>query len=565
MAIGQNDFHYDKFKTPFYKLEVANAAGKNFIDLPPSLHKLIEKVEIVETLADCHHSAQITITFTEGSREPFRQNPAISTKDLYSDVDVSNSIGLLADLEFVKIGSQTSFTNISANQVGAALVGSVADTLTSLGSAESVEVKELGQANKTPNKPAKYVFEEGNVIKVTWGYREDLQRTRTVAGRIQFVQMQFPEAGHPKLTLTCLGSTSFLDQISPEKGVIFHTQQSAGFDPTSGPIFTFSDKPTKQIIEELCQKAGMKAIVSNNLLSPVSDSQHAKVIPAGKSFHEFLRQLAKSNNAYYIAFIDPKTGQDTIAFISRNDWESKPIIPEDYLFKFRGAGSIIRSINVRADFSGILGNGVYGVDSSGKKIKAKSTTGQVAMVLYEGGGQADASPISGNAIPSAVELNKNIAEGGNHIIGKASVSPEADNPESLLGKSQSAAHCQGKLIYIDFVTLGFALLRPGIVKFDGIGKRYSGHYNIMTVTHTIDINGYVCRGTASGNAIYGASGINVPNAQSGQTNTNVPIQLFQGASLNTITNPSNIGLAAATTASNTNAMDQLNNIMLGTA
>lgn len=569
MAIGQQDFQYDKFKTPFYKLEVGDASGTNMVVLPPSLHRLVEKIEIVETLAECFHSTQITITLAEGSREPFKQNPAVSSKALYGDADTTNTPGMLTDLEFTKIGGSTGFTSVSPANVGAVL-GLLSDASSAtgvLGAGGGAPEQQLGTAESSPKKSAKYVFEEKNMIKITWGYREDLQNTRTVAGRIGIVQSQFPESGHPKLVITCLPSSAYLDQITPAKGVTFYTQSIVGVDTaTAAPIISFDDKPTKDVLQEICDKAGMKCIVSDNILSPKTDKYHAKTIPAGKSFHQFIKGLAKNSNAYYVNFIDPKTNKDYIAFISRNDWESKPIIPNEALLRYKGAGSILKSLNIRADFSGVMGNGVYGVDSTGQTNKANSNTGSDAMVLFEGGQQVDANPTSGNAIPAAEGLNNDVAGANGYIIGKVINSPEADDPQSLLETSKSVAHCQGKLILIDFNTVGFPLLRPGVVKFSGIGRRYTGQYNITTVTHSLDPNNYSCRGTAMGNAIYGLSGIAVPAAQVGESNSQVPVQLFQGASLNVISNPSDIGAGSDPIAlAGGNAMEEYNNVILGTA
>lgn len=570
MAIGQKDFQYDKFKTPFFQIEVGDADGKNTLLLPPSLHKLVEKVEILETLIDCNHSAQITITMIEGSREPFRNDHSASTNSLYTDANATNTSGMLSDLEFASLGGSTGFATSLPADIGS-VVGKLKDLASSigvLGKASEAPEKQLGSKDVAPKRGAKYVFEEKNMVIVTWGYREDIQSVRKIAGRISIVTNQFPETGHPKLVFTCLGSSSFLDQITPTKGLVLYSQSLAGADPDTGkPIYTFEDKPTKQVIEDICKTAGMTCIVSDNLLSPKTDKYHTKTIAAGKSFHQTFQELAKTSGAYYVAFIDPKTKKDSVAFISRSDWESKPIISEEFLLSYKTPGSILKNLNVKADFSSFVGSTYIGVSSNGTSIKASSHNGAENSVTYEEAEMVDPNPTSGNVISSAKNLNDNVAKNDGYIAGKVKASPQADDPQSMLDRSKAGAGCQDRIVLLDFSTMGFPRLRPGVVKIGNIGNRYSGYYNINTVTHTIDANGYECRAMATSNTIKGGTGVYVPSATKGKPNdSNETAPMFKAAALDVIKDPSKIGITSsvASVAGGT-AMDKYNKTILGTA
>jgi len=567
MAIGQKDFQYDKFKTHFFQIEVGDAAGNNMTLLPPTLHKLVEKLEITETLAECLHSTQITITFIEGSREPFSQKYGVSSSSLYTDAQVPNSSGMLCDLLFSQIVAAPSISLPQIPEAIGAAIGLISDTLSSigvLGSASPAPEKQLGDKEVAPKRAMKYVFEEKNMVRVSWGYREDLENVRKVSGRIQIVTSQFPESGHPKLVVTCLPSTSFLDQITPKKGITFYKQSLSGLDETTGtPVYTFEDMPTKDIVKQICDKAGMSCIVSENLLSPKVDKYHVKTIPAGKSFHQFFKEVAKSSGAYYIAFIDPKTNKDTIAMISRSEWEQKPIIPNDSLLYYKAPGSILKTANIKADFSSPTGTTITGTGANGQSTAASSTSGQESTVFFEGAQQADANPASGNVIPSAKALNDNVAKNDGYIAGKVINSPQADDPQTMLENSKAVAGCQGKLIMLDFTAMGFPRLRPGVVKFSGLGQRYTGQYNITTITHTIDSNGYDCRGLALGNATYGGTGVNIQKATKGQeSDTNM--NLFKSSALDVIKDPSKIGAGFnPKSLAEGSAMDEYNKTILG--
>lgn len=565
MALGKNDTQFDKFKTPFYVIRVGNSDGKNMVPLPPTLSKLIERVEIIENLEGCFHNYQISIIMKEGSREPFRQNSSVSSNSLYSDVDVSNATGMLTDLQFSKLGKTTGFTSVLPAAVGKVLqIGAQAASALSgfLGGGAVPEQEDNVNDVKFPTS-VNYVFEERNLIEITWGYRENQTETRTVSGYIQVVRSSFPENGHPSITINALSPGAAFDQVTPKTGITFSTQNIAGVDLTAGPIYSFQDMSTKDVITDICSKAGMKCIVSDNLLNTTADKYHVKTWPAGKSFNQFMKDMARETNAFYVTFVDPKTQQTTIAFISKQDWMSKTIIPNKGLLTYRGQESILKSVDVVADFSHITGNQQVGIDSTGKVVRSIVNSGDVGTVMFEGANQVDANPTSHNPITAAKQLNANVAKNGDQLVGKTEINPEADDPVSIKETAVAKSNCMIKgMVTLEFATLGYTRLRPGMVSFLGIGKRYSGEYNIISVTHTLDSNGYMCKGAATSEAVYGQSGIKVPKAASGQPATTTST-LFE-SKLSYIPNPSSIGLPGISSSSFGlgSAMDDYNKAIL---
>jgi len=220
MAFGVNDTEYDKYKTPFVQIQVGDAKGKDMIPLPPSVARLLEKVEITEILEGCHHTHQISLIFREGSREPFRTDASANTNSIYSDTDITNHTGMLTDLKFTKLGKSTGLSSILPGNIGLppSLV-SVPTLGTELPSTNEVVIT----GTKKPIGPVQYLFEERNQIQITWGYRENLKEVRTVRTFIQIVQSAFPDNDSPTVTLTCMPISGMFDQVSPTTGVSFRT------------------------------------------------------------------------------------------------------------------------------------------------------------------------------------------------------------------------------------------------------------------------------------------------------------------------------------------------------
>jgi hypothetical protein len=93
---------YSKLRTPKFEVEIAYKATDDFVALPPQLLRLIEKIEITETLGDlCENNCVATLVFREGSREPYVHEGNLETDNIYGvDHIFSNTTGMLSDLVF---------------------------------------------------------------------------------------------------------------------------------------------------------------------------------------------------------------------------------------------------------------------------------------------------------------------------------------------------------------------------------------------------------------------------------------------------------------------------------
>lgn len=549
MALGSNDNQYDKFKTPFFEIKIGSASGKNLTKLPSSLIKLVEKIEITDTIAGCNIASQFNIIFKEGSREPFKKAVSESAKSLYKELDSTNATGFLTDLRFIDLGSGASgFSSIIPASVGATIKAPVSAASALVGAGAANPENTIIVADDTVKlKKVKYVFQEKNMVVITWGYLEDQQNVRTIAGNIIAVQSDFPEIGHPSTSINCAGPGSWLDQVAPTKAVYFNSSVLNGAD-ASGPLVTFSDLDIEDTLKKLLP--GFEFRISKNLLNKKLDKYHSKILAAGKSPEQFLRTLKKYTNAIYISYYNPITFVPTIAFISRNDYMARVLQPAS-LLTFKAPGSILKSISVKADFAGLTGAVVKGVDSEGKIVTAVASNGQIAESLFEGKGVIDTSPAAGDPQTAAVEVSATLSS-TEASVGMVEASPEADDPISLVDQAQAKAACMNRLVFLEYTCLGYPKLTNGLYYFGGIGNRYSGPYEMVSVTHIIDQNGYQCRGTAKSSLIDGESGVKPSKASEIAP---VEVQLFKPTEFS-VQSAGSIGSSSSSGSSGANAMDQ---------
>jgi hypothetical protein len=494
-------------------------------------------MEITDVLAGCYHSYQVSLTFREGSREPFKPVSSEKTNSIYTDTNITNHVGMLTDLKISQFGKSVGLSSLAANLVGLSPKSVLGSSIPSIPTTSN-EVVITGK-RKEP-KSIQYLFEERNQVQITWGYKENEQERRTVRVYIKLVQSFFPENDNPTVVITCLSPTMMFDQITPETAVSFRTQSPAGADPIKGPLFTYNDMTTKEVIESVCSKTGLKSIISDDLINPKTDKYHTKTWPLGKTFNQFLKGMAKEVNAYYLAFVDKNTGENVIAFISRTDFEKTPIFSNPDLFYYRKNGSILKSVNITADFGGDTGNMLVGVDHQGKEVKRGAIDATITRRLFDASSSINSDPSGHNSPIGIAELSSKIAQQTKGNISVCEASPEADDPQCMQESTYSFEACRQNKIALDFTSLGHSHLRPGVVKFGGIGDRYTGHYTILSVIHTIDTNGYNCRGNAISWTLKDSLGVSPDNAPVGKEESGaVNIGMFK-SSLTTIADPSKI-------------------------
>ncbi len=501
MAFGD----YRDFNNFFYEISVGDSTGSiPPIKLPHHIARLCEKVEISESVQEGENSV-ITLTFIEGSREPADITALTGTAGLYKlappggsnsgNVDkaisgsLTNRTGIITDLRF---SGKTGITFLTAGEQKAGKKSSKLQ--------KNVEGKVVSRKYVTePQKPV-FLFQERNRIQIKWGYLSPDGKTkssRTIIAYIIALKSTFSENGSVTTTITCSSFGAFLDQITPKKGRPVGTIQK---DSTGSLIHL--DVGTKEFLEKIGQQSGIQMFVSSKLVNDKKDRHHRKVWVAGKGFKEYLAELAREHNAIVDYVINPKTGKEVIFFVSKTDFFSKPIKGgNSELFYFNARGSILKSVEVDCDFGGLVGRTESGVGENGEDVR---TTAEVPVDLampqkVDGTNKSekilDANPASGrNPVPSAKGLSD--ALGDNATTGKVSVNPSKSDLKTFQDASEAKVAEDNRLVNLTFTTLGYPQLIPGLVFLKGLGVRYSGSYEVYTVNHILDANGYITKATA---------------------------------------------------------------------
>lgn len=507
---------YRKFTTPIFEIEIGDPEWQRRVKLPHHILRLVSKIEITENMMVDDHlePTMMNIVFIEGSREPASPDYKAGTSGLYkipisdnkSDSAVSGSMtnrsGILTDLRFSGSSGITWLTEKEKR------TGKVDNKIQ-----KNVDGKNVTRKFKTEPSAPMFLFQQRNLVKVTWGYAEDPKSRRSIMLGITSIASNFPESGMPTTTITCSSSTVSLNQIASKNGKPFAKRITVNKNGTS--LYVFEDMKCEDLLQDLVKKTGMRAIVSKNFLNNTVDKDKPKILVAGESPHQFFVRLAKASGCYYEILPHPETGQDTLFFISKNDMESRTLFKDRELLNWKGPGSIIKSINVSADFSGLIGAAEKGLTENGE---AQSQDEIVSIELLKNSKSSEtgrkqelvpAEPTTANPHPSTKKFADKVLDG--EISGVVNYSP-AQSAERLNHLAQAKTDSENKLVMISFSTVGYAKLMPGVMEITGIGVRYSGKYRIISVTHTIDSSGYSTR--CEGNSAFLASGgVKVPEVK----------------------------------------------------
>lgn len=520
---------YRKYKTPFYEVEIGDATGQRLVKLPHHVLRLLQKVEITEPLGrgEQEEFTTINLSFIEGSREPASPDASLGTSGLYkipvegnkTDMDIAGSLtnrtGVLTDLRFSGSGGITFLTE------GEKKAGKVDSTIQ-----KNVDGKKTTRKFKTEAAAPVFLFQERNQVKVTWGYKEDPSSVRSIRARIIMVKVEYPEGDSVRTTITCQDTGAFLDQIATSKGIPFGKRITT---PKGNSIITFEDLPTDQLLRDISTKAGMAVIISKNLPAEKHDADRQKMWIAGESFTQFIGKLAEVHNCYWRIIPDSKTGKDTLVFIKKPDFESKTLNVDKTALIYKAPGALIKSVNINVDFGAITGNAQKSLDENGQVVEDNSYVNVQLLAAHKGSKLSkseeyvNADPNSTNPVPAVVGVTENIAKGD--VAGHVSNTARSDKG-ALSDISQSQADIKSRIIQLEFTTIGWTKLTPGIVEIGGIGVRYSGRYRIMSVTHTIDQSGYITKCSATSQFLPGG-GTKPSEASSVKEDEKVEVRLLK--------------------------------------
>lgn len=518
-------FDYSQFKTPYYELEIAPGPKGPFVKMPYQISRLISKVEIMQASGtpDTCMQTTINIVFATGSREPF-QTLNTSPAGLYdtgtgnTNDAFTNAVSMLTDLRFSFEGGSVGLTSLISEGV-AAISGLAEEGLATLTGQSADKITTTKQKATKTNS---YLFKEGNAVRLTWGYKELQKEKNVTMAVIRMVQVDYPENDMPMLTITCQTAFANGEKIAPMKAQTYWKKIPGGFDPTAGVTYKFKAMSTQEVVKKICDDAGMDLIISPQLTASRSEEDTHITWPAGMTLIEFLSDLAGRHNAVLDMRYNAKNGKPTVAFVSRTDFYGTTILPQEF-FHFKRNGSLLKSVNIRADFGAQTGAGLLGMDTKGQVVgHAAEVPETIHLTNAKDGYIVDTNTVKKEA--EFKQLSDKVSNGT--VVHKAGYTPEVKKSDNLKNNTSSAAACavHKNLINIEMTSIGHPLLRPGSIRLNGIGRRYSGIYRILTITHVLDSSGYICRMTGTGN-LMGEGGVQDPGTTINEPDTKEAIQL----------------------------------------
>ena len=290
-------------------------------------------------------------------------------------------------------------------------------------------------------------FNIGTELRIEMGYADEL--TPMLMGQINSLTPKFPESGAPSVEVS--GTDTFI--------------RLRGSKPKDGDQLIFPNKADWEVAQYIADKNGIPIEVTKE------GPTHERVVhPKDQSDADFLLELAKRNE--FDLFIEPASG--TIHFVKPTDGrDGRPIV----VYEFAWGQNLI-------EFSPKL-----------------SATDQVSSVTVRGWNPQTKQPIvytaterdlpqtggSGNTGPqSAKEISSRGKE--DIIVNAAVISAEEARRlavSQLVQRAYKFKTGSGRVI-------GQPKMRPGDnVRLSGLGKRFSGSYQITKVDHSMGDSGYM--------------------------------------------------------------------------
>lgn len=506
-----------KFKTPFYEITIEDPSRERSVKLPHHILRLITKIEMVEVWDNkSNDHSTLSLEFVEGSREPASNDTEAGTKGLYNipnqgkkaDQNISGSItnrtGAITDLRF---SGNSGITFVDPSEVATGRI-----TTRDLTNVDGDTVKRYHEGEDlTPT----FLIKEKNHIIVTWGYKEDPKSVRSEIFTIQMVRVKFAESSQIVTSIVAYDQGMDVDKVVPsEKAVHFRLESN---EITGTTVSTQTDIKTRDLIEKVARESGLFSIVSPEIEVPQIDKGHTKIWFVGQSFEQFMRKLASNHNAVYKTklTIHDKT-RATIVFLTQKDVAARKIERRDIpgMFRYKSPNSIIKSVNINADFRGGFGKATLTTDQEGKNKKVIVEKEDHALFTNNSKNPALASNSTPIPFRSSADAIASSQLGTDSLkVGRVEVAP--DKQESQLEDDATSETNKMKegLVSLEMTTVGYPPLSFGSITIDNIGLRYSGTYTVRKVVHSISDSGYISRVMADSLA-FNVGGVEAPQDSS---------------------------------------------------
>lgn len=346
----------------------------------------------------------------------------------------------------------------------------------------------------TKQSNAKFLFQEGNIVDIEWGYQTDSRLKRKMRFVVQFVEYDAPESSTPEAKIYCVPQIiADLGKLRPTVGVTFKktaltdSGNNRNMDITAG-----------EIVKAVADSAGYASVISTIQgrinYDDRKPSDFLKTITKDETIHEYLGKLAWDTGHHYLVGYNFKTGKNTIFFLSDEDYSKYAT----FNFVWKGPNTIMMSYHIRSDFSRLHAGATATPDPVNGDVKV--TNQEQANLTYDlsSATQLNKSQIS-TPVTQSVDVGlKTIFKHG--VTGVPLYAP-IDQPnaqKTILDKHLSDRE---DAILMSGTMLGHPFVSPCVANFLNIGLRYSGRYELIRVKHIIDSGGYKIEYDASTNTI----------------------------------------------------------------
>lgn len=289
-------------------------------------------------------------------------------------------------------------------------------------------------------------FNIGTELRIEMGYSDKL--VPMLVGQINSLTTKFPESG-----------TSTVEVGGTDKFI-----RIKGSKPKDGDKLVFVNQPDWQIAQYIADKNGLSIEVTRE------GPTHERVVqPKDQSDADFLLELAKRNE--FDLFMDPASG--VIQFIKPKDGrDGRSIV----VFEFAWGQNLIEfSPKISAN------NQVSSVTVRGWNPQTKQSFAYTA--------NASDLPQTGNSGKTGPQSAGQVAPRGKEdiIVDAAVISADEARRlaiSRLVKRAYTFKTGSGRV-------MGQPEMRPGAnVQLSGLGKRFSGTYQITKVDHSIGGSGY---------------------------------------------------------------------------
>ena len=388
-----------------------------------------------------------------------------------------------------------------------------------------------------PIKNAKFLFQEGNVVDIEWGYQTDSRLKRKMRFVVQYVEYDAAEGSTPECKIYCIPQIiADLGKLRPTVGVTFKktvatdSGNNRNLDITAG-----------EIVKTLADAAGYASVISSISGRVNYDdrkpSDFLKTITKDETIHEYIGKLAQDTGHHYLVGYNFKTGKNTIFFLSDEDYSKYAA----FNFVWKGPNTILTSYHIKSDFSKLHQGSTSTIDPNNGDVKV--TEQDQAKLTYDlsSATQLNKSQVSTPVTVSVdVGLKSVFKKGLTGVALYAPVSQE-NAQKTILDKHLSQRE---DAIIMSGTMLGHPFVSPCVGNFLNIGLRYSGRYELIRVKHILDAAGYKIEYDSVTNTI--ADSLVDSNKNKGDkdpANVNYVVDLRQQKITGTTTNTPNTGSA----------------------